>query len=135
MWNGFRGKVVVFAGALMLFLVGCGLGRQTGEKEKTLMHVFAYTPLENATQQDFVNFEKATGEMVGKIPGLRRVWVGKLREPVAAENDRIRSYGVAMEFDNVEALETYARHPVHTDCVKIYERVRQQGTTTLDIMP
>lgn len=135
MWNGSCGKVVVFAGALVLFLAGCVVGRQTAGKEKTLMHVFAYTPLENSTQQDYINFEKATGEMVGKIPGLRHVWVGKLREPVAAENDRIRTYGVAMEFDNAEALETYARHPVHSDWTRIYERVRQQGTTTLDIMP
>ncbi|MBI2818295.1 MAG: Dabb family protein [Acidobacteria bacterium] len=135
MWNGFCGKVVVFAGALMLFLAGCGVGRQTGRKEKTLMHVFAYTPLDNATQQDFMSFENATGDMVGKIPGLRRVWVGKLREPVPAENDRIRTYGVAMEFDDLQALEVYAGHPVHTDWVKVYERVRQRGTTTLDIMP
>ena len=134
MWNGSCGKALIVAGGVILFLAGCAVGR-SGEKEKTLMHVFAYTPLESATPQDFINFEKATAEMVGKIPGLRRVWVGKLREPVAAENDRIRTYGVAMEFDNEQALQVYAQHPVHSDWVRVYERVRQQGTTTLDIMP
>lgn len=131
----FGWKMVAACGGLLLFLGGCLVGRQMGGKEKTLLHVFAYTPPASATPEDFANFEKATGEMVGKIPGLRRVWVGKLREPVPAENDRIRTYGVAMEFDNTAALSTYAQDPVHADWMKVYEKVRQQGTTTLDILP
>ena len=131
----FARRTALLLGALVLFLAGCMVGRQMGGKEKTLMHVFAYTPPESATPEDFANFEKATGEMVGKIPGLQRVWVGKLREPVPAENDRIRTYGVAMEFDNTDALNAYAQHPIHRDWMKVYEKVRQQGTTTLDILP
>lgn len=117
----------------VLFLPGCGGIGQSGQPEKTLMHVFAYTPLEGATQKDFEDFRRATAEMVGKIPGLKRVWVSKLREPVVGENDKIRTYGVAMEFENLEALKAYAGHPAHTEWVKVYERVRVQGTTTLDI--
>ena len=120
-------------GGLLLLLVGCAIGRETAP-EKTLMHVFAYTPLDTATPQDYAAFEAATRAMVGKVPGLRKVWVGKLREPTPAENDRIRTYGVAMEFDNLEALAAYARHPAHAEWNQIYGRVRQQGTTTLDIV-
>lgn len=127
------GKFAFFLGALLLFLAGCMVGRQLGP-QKTLMHVFAYTPLESATPQDFANFEKATADMVGTVPGLRRVWVGKLREPVPAENDRIRTYGVAMEFDDTQALDAYAQHPAHREWIKVYDKVRVQGTTTLDIL-
>jgi antibiotic biosynthesis monooxygenase (ABM) superfamily enzyme len=127
-------NAAICLGASVLFLGGCSLGRETAS-QKTLMHVFAYTPLENSTPEDFDRFQKATYDLVGKVPGLRRVWVGKLREPVAAENDRIRTYGVAMEFDNVQALDAYAQHPAHKQWIQFYDKVRAPGTTTLDIMP
>lgn len=127
-------KLALCLAGLLLLLVGCAIGRETAPPERPLMHVFAYTPRDTATQQDYAAFEAATRAMVGKIPGLRKVWLGKLREPTPAENDRIRTYGVAMEFDNIEALAAYSQHPVHAEWNAIYERVRQQGTTTLDIV-
>ena len=39
-----------------------------------------------------------------------------------------------MEFDDAKALDVYANHPVHTEWVKVYEKVRVRGTTTLDIL-
>ena len=127
------GRVALLAGGTMLFLAGCVAGRMTATPEKTLMHVFAYTPLEGSTPEDYAAFKKATAALVGQIPGLRRVWVGKLREPLPAES-RIHTYGVAMEFDNAQELDTYATHPAHEAWVKLYEKVRQRGTTTLDIL-
>jgi len=125
-------SVLSLAGGL-LFLAGCLVGQQAATTQKTLLHVFAYTPLESATEQDFENFKEATAEMAGKIPGLRKVWVGKLREPLPQES-RLHTYGVAMEFDDAEALAVYADHPAHTEWVKVYEKVRMRGTTTLDIL-
>jgi antibiotic biosynthesis monooxygenase (ABM) superfamily enzyme len=127
-------RTALWMGGALLFMAGCLVGQQTGTPQKTLLHVFAYTPLEGATQKDFEDFKKATGDLVGKVPGLRRVWVGKLREPVPAENDIIRTYGVAMEFDDVQALAAYANHPAHKEWEKAYEKVRVRGTTTLDIL-
>ncbi|OFW09985.1 MAG: hypothetical protein A3H27_10560 [Acidobacteria bacterium RIFCSPLOWO2_02_FULL_59_13] len=129
------GSVLLVAGLQM------GVEMATGQTpappqattQKTLMHVFAYTPVEGATQQDFDAFKQATADMVGKIPGLRRVWVGKLRRPLQ-QGDRQRLYGVAMEFDDAAALDVYADHPAHTEWIKVYDRVRVPGTTTLDIL-
>jgi antibiotic biosynthesis monooxygenase (ABM) superfamily enzyme len=101
--------------------------------EQTLMHVFAFTPREEATPQDFEAFRQATIAMVGQIPGFRRVWVGKLREPLPVET-RIHTWGVAMEFDDTAALEVYADHPAHEAWVKVYDKVRVPGTATLDIL-
>ena len=126
------GRISIILGGLFLFLGGCTAGWQAGTSQKTLMHVFAFTPLEGATPDDFAAFAKATSAMVGQIPGLRRVWFGKLREPLPVET-RIHTYGVAMEFDNAEALQAYATHPAHDAWVQIYEKVRMRGTTTLDI--
>ena len=71
--------------------------------------------------------------MVGKIPGLRKVWVGKLRRPLR-QGDLERTHGVAMEFDDADALAVYADHPAHTEWIKVYDKVRVPGTTTFDIL-
>ena len=128
----FSGKVVLGLTGCLLFAAGLVLGQQMGTTQKTLMHIFAYTPLKGSTPQDYENFKKATAGMVGKIPGLRRVWVGKLREPLPA-GEAVREYGVVMEFDDAKALQVYADHPAHTEWVKVYEKVRLRGTTTMDI--
>jgi hypothetical protein len=124
--------IVLFGAGVALFLLGCGVGRQS--EQKTMLHVFAYTPLESATQQDFDDFKKATEEMVGKVPGLTHVWVAKLREPIPA-GDKIRTFAVGMEFENVDALGSYAGHPAHKEWERMYEKVRAPGTTTMDIIP
>ena len=128
----FSGKVVFGLAGCLLFAAGLVLGQQMGTTQKTLMHIFAYTPLKGSTPADYENFKKATAGMVGKIPGLRRVWVGKLREPLPA-GEQVREYGVVMEFDDAKALQVYADHPAHKDWEKVYEKVRLRGTTTIDI--
>lgn len=131
------------------------LGGYATAGEKKLMHCFVFTPIEGATAADWEAFYKATDELPGKIPGLSRVWHGKLarslaifgadreasKKLAAGEKEvtgkitrRVRSYGVCMEFADEAALKTYAGHPAHTDWVKIYEKVREYGTTTFDIL-
>ena len=136
MKKGWAGKVALGAAGIMLFVAGWVLGQQTGTAqattEKTLMHVFAFTPVEGATEQDFANLRTATADMVGTIPGLRRAWYGRLLQPIPGGSDP-RLYGVAIEFDNVNALQVYADHPAHRAWEQVYAKVRVPGTTTLDI--
>lgn len=129
--SALTGRLLQVALGTLLFAAGCMVGQQAGT-ERTLMHVFAFTPLEEATEQDFADFHAATAEMVEQIPGLRRAWFGRLLQPLPSSGP-LREYGVAMEFDNVEALRIYADHPVHRAWEEVYARVRVQGTTTLDI--
>jgi len=138
-------KILYAMAGIILLITAWQLGQETAVSQstaaqalqattpKTLMHVFAYTPVAGATQADFDAFRKATADLVGKIPGLRKVWVGKLRRPLEQDNVQ-RVYGVAMEFDNEAALDAYAGHPAHTEWIKVYDRVRVPGTTTLDIL-
>jgi len=97
--------------------------------EKALMHCFFFTPIAEASQADWDSFHKATDELPGKIEGLHRVWVGKLRSPYME-----REHGVCMEMTDENALQTYAQHPAHDAGVKVYEKVRVAGTTTFDIL-
>ena len=135
-------KLLLGVAGVLLLTAAWQIGEQSGRSQaaaspavtqKSLMHVFAYTPVKGATQADFDAFRKATADMVGKVPGLRKAWVGKLRHPLKVGDDT-REYGVAMEFDNEAALDAYAKHPAHDEWVKAYSRVRVEGTTTYDIL-
>lgn len=101
--------------------------------DKKLMHCFLFTPIENATKTDWDAFYKATDQLPSKIPGLGHVWTGKLRRPFSTANGT-RQYGVCMEFNDEAALKTYADHAAHKEWQAVYEKVRQPGTTTFDLV-
>jgi hypothetical protein len=107
--------------------------------EKALMHCFAFTEIEGATEDDWKAFMTATNELPGKIDGLEKVWVGKLRRPLRQygrnqDEPRLRQWGVCMEMTDEEALAVYADHEAHTAWVRVYAKVRVPGTTTFDIL-
>lgn len=124
--------------------------------EKKLMHCFFFTPVAEATDADWQAFFKATDELPGKIPGLNKVWYGKLVRPMsvlttsdsgarkklaAGEKDvtapinrLVREWGVCMEMDSAEALKVYADHPAHKEWETVYFKVRQYGTNTVDFV-
>ncbi|MBK9169189.1 MAG: Dabb family protein [Bryobacterales bacterium] len=122
--------------------------------EKTLMHCFAFTVIDSASDADWKAFGASTDALPSRIPGLRKVWRGKLVRPLAIFNPDAetrkkaaaggsatgqitalqRQHGVCMEFDNQDALKVYAAHPAHAEWVKHYEKVRRPGTTTYDIL-
>ena len=107
--------------------------------EKTLMHCFAFTEIEAATDADWNAFMKVTSELPEKIEGLERVWVGKLKRPLRQfgrnkDEPMLRQSGVCMEMAGEAALQAYAKHPAHAEWSKAYEKVRVPGTTTFDII-
>ena len=104
--------------------------------EPGLMHCFYFTPIAEASEADWDAFYKATDELPGKIEGLRRAWVGKLREwPAVSQQVQLgREHGVCMELTDEAALQAYAEHPAHEAWVEVYEKVRVAGTITFDIL-
>jgi hypothetical protein len=101
--------------------------------EKKLMHCFYFTAIETATDADWQAFFKATDELPGKIPGLSRVWYGKLARPMNVGN-QVRQWGVCMEFADQAALDAYAANPAHAAWSAAYSKVRVPGTTTVNFM-
>lgn len=141
------GKLLTFALLLAPALLTAG--------EKKLMHCFVFTAVESASEADWQAFFKATDELPSKIPGLSRVWYGKLRTPLAIFNTDaatrkklaagekevtgpvtrlMRQWGVCMEMNDEAALKAYADHPAHKAWEQVYFKVRQPGTTTFDIL-
>ncbi len=110
--------------------------------EKKLMHCFAFTAVESASDSDWQAFLKATDALPGKIPGIHKTWYGKLRSPLtitrvtpAGEAIKVqRQWGVCMEMNDEATLKTYAGHPAHKEWSDVYSKVRAPGTTTFDIL-
>jgi hypothetical protein len=123
--------------------------------EKKLMHCFAFTVIDSATDAEWKAFADATDALPGKISGISKVWHGKLRAPLniftidpearkklmagdpesGATAKRLqRKYGVCMEMADEAALKAYADHPFHKEWSAVYEKVRVAGTTTIDIL-
>ena len=107
--------------------------------EKSLMHCFAFTEIEEASEDDWAAFLKATNELPDEIDGLHKVWVGKLRRPLRQfgrnqDEPRLRQWGICMEMTDEAALAVYANHEAHTAWVELYSKVRVPGTTTFDIL-
>ena len=126
--------------------------------EKGVMHCFAFGEVEAATPADWEAFAKATDELPTKIPGLLHLMHGKLARPLGlmtaatpmdAETGKKyrsgesvqasvkmirRQYGVCMHFKDEESFKAYGKHEAHAAWTKIYEKVRQYGTTTYQIL-
>lgn len=117
----------------MFLLAGSGLAG-----EKKLMHCFYFTPVQTATQADWQAFYAATDALPKEIPGVNRVWYGKLARPMrlsTANGERVvREFGVCMEMADEAALKTYAAHPAHQKWNEAYSKVRVSPTTTVDIL-
>ncbi len=115
-----------------LFLAGWLLGKETAATQKTVIHSAAWTALDSMTAEQFDNFKKETAGLVGKVHGLRRVWVGKLREPVTVEGAK-RDYGLIAEFDDVKSKEAYsADHPM--PWYANFNKLRKAGSTNFDVV-
>lgn len=142
-----------------LFRALAGLIISTGlavAGEKHLMHCFAFTPIEGASEADWKAFYEATNALPKNIPAIKMVWAGKLRAPLAqfqvdaetrkklaagekdveAKTNRlVRGYGVCMAMEGgPEVLKTYTASPYHKVWSSAYEKVRVAGTTTFDIL-
>jgi hypothetical protein len=125
--------------------------------EKGMMHCFAFTPIKEATQADWDNFHKLTAMWPQKYSGIKMVWSGKLRAPLAQYNTSDaaarkraaagekgvtgeltvtrREYGACMWFTGgPEQLKEYTTNPFHKEWMAAYEKVRVAGTTTYDII-
>jgi len=145
---------------MKLFTVFAALAMTAGlaaAAEKTMMHCFAFTPIETATEAEWKAFYAATDALPKNIPAIKMVWAGKLRAPlaqfsvdaesrkklaagekdVAAKANRVvRAYGACFAMEGgAEALKAYTANPYHKVWMAAYEKVRVAGTTTYDILP
>ena len=125
--------------------------------EKTLMHCFAWTSIKEATPAQWQAFFKASDALTKEIPGIVRVWYGKLQAPLnqtlvakmdpenqaksragevfTAQAQRTpRDWGMCMEMKDAEALKAYDPHSYHKIWTDAYAKIRVDGTTTFNFV-
>src|SRR5213594_4382919 len=114
---------LLLAGAL-LFGAGILVGQKTATPRKTLIHVFAFNPVEGSTPQQLDEVWTATRKMASQIPEIKNIWMGKV-----LNRGNTWQYGVVMEFENQDALKkVYDPHPAHKAWNEVYSKVRVEGT-------
>jgi hypothetical protein len=138
--------------AMLLLMTGAA-----SAADKTLMHCFAWTSIKEATPADWQAFFKASDDLPNKIRVVKKVWYGKLANPLgfvnvtnidadarkkAAAGEKVnaevqrasRDWGMCMELTSLDALKTYDTDPYHQTWTNAYEKVRVEGTTTFNIV-
>jgi hypothetical protein len=143
-------KFFLTAAATLLLTSGLAMA-----EDKGMMHCFAFTVIPEASAADWKAFGEATDQWPSKFKGIKSVWHGKLRSPLAqfsvsAEarkklaagekdvdtkaNRLMRQHGVCMLMTGPDALKEYTANPFHKEWMAKYEKVRVAGTTTYDIL-
>jgi hypothetical protein len=127
MMNRFRLVLPYGLAGVLLLTAGWAIGQERRATEKTVVHAVAFTPADGVTPQDFEALKTATATLPQSIPGLRRAWIGKLRQPLAV-GDVKRTHGLIFEFSDLPSREAYTSHPARVEWAKIWEKVRASGT-------
>jgi hypothetical protein len=119
-------------GALMLpvaaacFYAGQISGQNKYNTPGTIIHVVTLNWKADSTAEQRQKAIDGIKTMAGQIPGIKNVWLKKLR----SQKDAGVAWDAifAIEFENQAAADTYANHPAHkkwTD--EIYGPVRQES--------
>ena len=127
------GKTWYMLLAALVFAAGSVVGQERAVMQKTVIHAVAWTPIEGFTPQDLEELKQATAVLVQSVPGMKRAWVGKLRQPLTVGN-ATRSHGLILEFDDLKSREAYSTHPNRAAWAKVWEKVRTPGPTVFDVL-
>lgn len=125
-------KTLVCVAAGVMFVAGWVAGQEKTATQKTVVHAAAWTALDTMTAQDLESFRAETAALVGKVQGLRRVWVGKLREPATFDGNK-RTYGIVLEFDDLKSKNAYSDvHP--QPWYDHFNKLRKPGSSNFDVV-
>jgi len=144
--------------AVSLFILAAGFAAGRPAQAANVMHCFVFTQVESASDADWAAWKAATGKLPRQIPGLKQVWYGKLAKTFSqigpdqrfdAESTRKfaagesfpltikrvdRQYGACFQFKDRAAFDAYGKHPAHEAWLKLYEKVRVDGSATFQIL-
>ncbi len=124
-----RRLLFLLLAGILLFTAGVLVGQKAAAGEKTLIHAIAFKQVDGVTPEQIQEVWAATRRMAAEVPGIKRVWMGKVTNRGPA-----LTHGIVMEFENQEALKKYEPHPAHKKWEEVYFKVRTPGTNTIDIV-
>ncbi|MBS1806841.1 MAG: Dabb family protein [Acidobacteria bacterium] len=100
-----------------------------GGAPSTLIHFITVKWKDDATDaQKQTAFDEAKA-MVGKVPGLHRVWAKMIKLQTQTADGKAYDAIIAMEFTDAAALEAYTKHPASQKWYAAYNPIRQESRT------
>ena len=125
-------KIVVMMFVALVFCAGYVAGQQKAATTKTLIHSAAWTASKDFNTKDFEAFRAVVGGLIGKVPGLKTAWVGKLQKPITVDGVT-RDYGIVLEFADEATWNTYvAKRPQEFE--DAFAKIRIPGSTNFNTM-
>ena len=125
-------KIVGLLAVGIIFFAGYVAGQQKATTRKTLIHSAAWTSSKDMKQQDLEAFREVVGGLIGKVPGLRSAWVGKLQKPLKV-GDITRDYGIVLEFDDEATWNKYvAKRPQEFE--DAFAKIRIPDSTNFNVL-
>jgi hypothetical protein len=117
------GMALVFGCAVLAAPAGADDKAPGGKVEPPYVHAVFFYLKKDAPKGEVESLIADTHEMLGKIPSVRKLWVGRPAEkstPKFARTDY--QVGLLVLFDNFDGLKEYLDHPRHTEYVKKHEK-------------
>jgi hypothetical protein len=125
-------KMLGMVAFLVVFCTGYVAGQQKAATNRTLIHSAAWTSLKDMKPQDLEAFKTVVGSMIGKVPGLKTAWVGKLQKPLTVDGVT-RDYGIVLEFADEPTWNKYvAKRPQEFE--DAFAKIRIPGSTNFNTM-
>lgn len=124
---------LMLTASTVIFSAGWVAGQGSFHTETSMIHCAAWTAKDGLTQAEFDTFKASLSKLPGMFPGLRRIWVGKLGEPVTYES-QTRDHGIALEFESYAAKQAYSKSARRADWMKMFETVRKPSSTNFDLV-
>ncbi|HEX4949450.1 MAG TPA: Dabb family protein [Blastocatellia bacterium] len=104
-------------------------GQAANTPPTTLIHFITVKWKDDATEaQKQAAFAEAKA-MVGKVPGLHRVWTDKVVLQTQTADGKPYDAIIAMEFTDQAALKAYTTHPASKKWYDAYMPIRQESRT------
>jgi antibiotic biosynthesis monooxygenase (ABM) superfamily enzyme len=133
MLDRLNGKIAILTGACLIFVAGWLMGQQSAHNEETIIHAVAWTAKEDASDADLAQFNQSTADFVNMVPGLKRAWVGKLRQPLTV-GDNSHTHGLIFEFSDLDSREAYSNHPSRPAWIEGFGEVRSGRPVVYDVI-
>jgi antibiotic biosynthesis monooxygenase (ABM) superfamily enzyme len=111
--------------AAACFYAGQISGQNKFNAPTSVLHVVTLNWKADATAEQKQKAIDGIKTMAGQVPGIKNVWVKKLRSQQGQGKEWDAVF--AIEFESQAAAEAYAKHPAHDKWYEVYTPAREES--------
>jgi hypothetical protein len=121
-------RVLLGCALMAVFAAGAIVGQNKYGTPKTVIHVVTVKWKADSTPEQQQKAIDGIKEMAAAIPGIKNIWLRKLRVQTPAPEKPFDTV-FAIEFVDKAAEEAYAKHPKHDEWYKLYMPIREYSNS------